>query len=45
MFMYLHDFLCSSVIAPKLGLQLVSQWVEILEMKHKICSAISYLSL
>ena len=35
-FKYLHEFFCSFVIAPKLGLELVSEWREVLEIKHKI---------
>jgi hypothetical protein len=36
LFKYLHEFFCSFVIAPKLGLELVSQRREVLEIKRKI---------
>ena len=36
LFKYLHEFSCSFVIAPKLGLELVSQWRKVLEIEHKI---------
>lgn len=36
LFKYLHEFLCSFVIAPKLGLELMSQWREVSEIEHEI---------
>jgi hypothetical protein len=36
LFKYLHEFFCSFAIAPKLGLELVSRWREVLEIEHKL---------
>jgi len=36
LFKYLHEYFCSFVIALKRDLELVSQWREVVEIKHKL---------